>query len=548
MFKQSWPLCAFRNEPMKPRRIFWLASFVLFSVLKNCTLAIGDEPTSPLSFVRDIAPLLQSHCIACHRSGKSDGGLAVDTFSGLTATADSGVALVPGKSAESSFYTRLLEQDESVRMPQKAAPMTAEQIALIKRWIDEGANSDAEAGYVIQPSKSPLPIVATVKQHLTVSLPIVSPPLDCQVTYGPTAPIVALAFSPDGKQLAVGGYQQVQLWDLNAGNLTQIFSGHCGAVDSLCFSHDGAHLVAGGGIPGEIGEIKIWDIATGQAKCNLTPHKDSVYALALSRDGKWMASGGADSVVNIFDLVQAKQVHSIKEHAGWIYGLAFTADNQFLATACGDKTTRIFKVGEDWARQGKFEHTEPVWNVAFNSDGGQVAAAVGGPSDKSVKVHNRADGAVARTLGAHTANVLDVVWSEDGKWIATACEDKAGRIFDATNGALKFTLSGHAGAVYTTVLSPDGKRVATGDAEGIVRLWDAADGKLIATLAATNSTSTEWMMLTSNAYYTSSGQPGLQWHRAGQLIPSDQAQALLNKPEFVQNSLRAEVVAAPVLP
>jgi hypothetical protein len=116
---------------MKGRLGFVLAAIVLAPSYG------ADE--QPVDFARDIQPLLQAHCISCHGPSKARGQLRLDSETLAFKGGLTGKAIVPRKSGESLLVTLLLESDADLRMPQKAAPLPAAQIDLIRRWIDQGA-------------------------------------------------------------------------------------------------------------------------------------------------------------------------------------------------------------------------------------------------------------------------------------------------------------------------------------------------------------------------------------------------------------------------
>ncbi|MBI5693990.1 MAG: PSD1 domain-containing protein [Verrucomicrobia bacterium] len=97
-----------------------------------------------VDFGRDILPILSNHCLHCHGPDEKErkGGLRLDTAEGLRTPGKSGaVALVPGRSAESELYLRIRSphEDEVMPPPKAKKALSAEQVAVIQRWIDEGA-------------------------------------------------------------------------------------------------------------------------------------------------------------------------------------------------------------------------------------------------------------------------------------------------------------------------------------------------------------------------------------------------------------------------
>ncbi len=101
--------------------------------------ARGAEP-EPISYSRQVQPILAKHCFACHGPDDAESGLALDASETALALADSGfAAIVPGKSHESELIARVTAEDEGLRMPPEGKPLAAAEIAILKRWIDEGA-------------------------------------------------------------------------------------------------------------------------------------------------------------------------------------------------------------------------------------------------------------------------------------------------------------------------------------------------------------------------------------------------------------------------
>src|SRR5262245_5116804 len=99
----------------------------------------SDAPT--IDFARDVKPIFDAHCIKCHGPMKQRGGLRLDTRAALTG-GDSGALLVPGKSGESLLLKVVTHPNATERMPQNADPLSAEQIATLRAWIDQGARWD----------------------------------------------------------------------------------------------------------------------------------------------------------------------------------------------------------------------------------------------------------------------------------------------------------------------------------------------------------------------------------------------------------------------
>lgn len=112
-----------------------------------------------VSFSRDIAPILADKCFGCHvGAGQPRGGLNMNTIVGLLQGGDRGPALQTGKGADSLLVKKLKGTADGQRMPQAAAPLGNDLIALVEKWIDEGATYDGEDPQL------PLPTLVAVRE------------------------------------------------------------------------------------------------------------------------------------------------------------------------------------------------------------------------------------------------------------------------------------------------------------------------------------------------------------------------------------------------
>ncbi|MDE3259286.1 MAG: WD40 repeat domain-containing protein, partial [Gemmatimonadota bacterium] len=144
----------------------------------------------------------------------------------------------------------------------------------------------------------------------------------------------ALAYSPDGKRLAVAGSTGIWLYDTHSGDEVALHSGHKAWVSAVAYSNDGVSLASGG----VDGTIRIWDSASGQLKTTLGGHEASVTSVAFSPDGTTLASGSTDETVRLWHAASGELKVILEGHTGAVHSVAFSPDGTTLASGSTDET------------------------------------------------------------------------------------------------------------------------------------------------------------------------------------------------------------------
>ena len=110
--------------------------------------------TRPVDFVRDIQPILEASCVKCHGRGKSKGDWRLDTRETFLQPGESGPALAAGDSAQSRLIHLVAGTDPDEIMPQKGTRLTAEQVGLLRAWVDQGLKWPAEITFAKPPDRN----------------------------------------------------------------------------------------------------------------------------------------------------------------------------------------------------------------------------------------------------------------------------------------------------------------------------------------------------------------------------------------------------------
>ena len=274
----------------------WFSQAILVLSLASGLAAVAEEP---VSYSRDVLPIFRTNCCYCHKPGKAKGGLDLTTHEALLKGGSDGESIKAGNAKGSPLIENICGEEPD--MPKDGEPLLPGEIEIISRWIDQGAKADEAAnGGTSRPAQSPV----------YRSLPAVS----------------AMAFSPDGKFLAVAGRHEILLYHSDGSSIVARLAGDSPRLESLAFSRDGSLLVASGGAVSEFGEIQIWDPARGSLIRSIKASNDAFYGVSISPDNQRVAVGCADKLVRVFATGDGKETMRCDNHLDWVFGATFSND------------------------------------------------------------------------------------------------------------------------------------------------------------------------------------------------------------------------------
>ncbi len=425
-----------------------------------------------------VRAVFKKHCLACHNDDRERGGLDLSTIAGVKAGGASGPVVVPGSPDESLLYT-LAAQVETPKMPPNKPRIPQRELDLIRRWIEVGlaAGTDSAGKPATPvPTKVAAPAVASesvVTRDATGLLPgVPAEPLSRATA------ITALAVSPRTPLVAISGHRQVVLFhstDVTKSNDNALFRAFPfpeGDVFALRFSHDGALLLAGGGVGGLSGKVVGFEVATGKRVFELGDEQDVVLALDISADKSLVALGGPGRSVKVFRTATGELAMTLRKHTDWILSLAFSPDGLLLAS--GDRFGGL-QVWE--AESGKEFHTlrghvGPVHALGWSADSERVLSA---GQDGSLRFWEMHEGSTVAKWDGNVGGILAVECDAAGR-VVCGGRDKTVAVWDKTGSRLQ-TMS-MPDQIVKLGLSHDSAHVVAGDAAGNVAVFALDSGEL----------------------------------------------------------------------
>ena len=416
------------------------------------TLTLGAES----DFTSDVEPLLRKHCIGCHSRDDPGGDLVLETWDQLMAGGEHGPPVVPGKSAESLLLRVITGESRPKMPPGRRPPPSAAEVETLRRWIDAGAQKGSGRSRPVLEDIAPVPLLGEA-----------------------VLPVTGLAFSPDGRHLAVLRRHSMEFVDartLAPGSRREV---SVESLSALAYSRDGKFLIAAGGTPGLRGDVRIWRVRNGKLYGKLAGHDDAIHSLAISPDGERFATGSYDRTIIVHERRSRQALHRLSGHDGAVFALAWRSDGRVLASASADRTVKLWSVERGERLDTFSESSQGLHALAFSPDGRSLAA---GGADRRIRVWRLSDEAVegqndiVHSRFAHEGEVLALAWSHDGEHLLSAASDRSVKLWRSDTLTEIYVSADLPDWPSCLAFSPDSSSWAVGCLDSSVHLFETATG------------------------------------------------------------------------
>ena len=324
------------------------------------------------------------------------------------------------------------------------------------------------------------------------------------------SPIWSLEFSPDGKMLAVGKYQWVELWDLQTQTILHTYEPHAGEVRSLKFAAtkdndqetSALRLYAGGGLPAQTGEIRIWDVASEALIKSFELHGDTIESIALSPNNATLLTASMDEYSAVIDVTRLeetedridKQAKWLTQHVGRVLCTLYHPQGTYFVTGSEDKTIKVWNPKTFNVMVNFDANDDAVYSLAYSVNEGVIVSGSADTTVRTWRVTPAGDnediavgqdalemtGALVREYNGHqgavysvdAALVLPRRTNNQTAMIASGSADSSVIIWNLRSGNRYTTFDEATDAIYAVKFSPNGRFVAAGGRDGKVRLWN----------------------------------------------------------------------------
>lgn len=438
----------------------------------------GIEPAAvnlgrPVSYEQDIRDIFDFNCVACHNVGTAEGKLNLESVDAMIKGGKRGASIVPGKPDESLLYLAAARK-KAPHMPPlpnkvEAKALTPKELGLLRQWILEGAKTSGE-GASANINWQPIP-------------------KGMKASY-------ALAMSPWGETVAASRANQIHVVTLATGEEARLVDPGLNAIQfngqpmypngaaerdfvhSLAF-HPNGRMIASGGFR----VVKLWEqpanVQTGKLALGAVPS-----TVAINAEKGIAVFGTKQNSVLVQSLKDGAQIKKLDGHTAAVNGVAILADGAQVVSGSDDKTVRIWQVDNGQVVR-QFETPSPIKSLCLSGDGKQI---VTGHEDAKIRVWNVAAGeagkpeVVVKEIAGHNGPVTVLTTMlPPGPQVVSGCQDGNVRVIDITSGNAVKTM-GHGAPIASVAVRADGKVIASGSTNAGAKLWKFENQQMIAEL------------------------------------------------------------------
>lgn len=299
-------------------------------------------------------------------------------------------------------------------------------------------------------------------------------PLSPHAMQAHTWPVKMAVYSPDSKLLASAAADDtIVIWDAITCEILHTLTNHLGVVNSVSFSTNGLYIVSAS----DDKTVRIWNSKTGDLLQTLQGHTDIVKFAIFSLDGRYVVSASADKTIRIWDIATGLTIKILKGHSGKVNSVCFSSDGKSFITASDDSSIRVWD-----ATFAKFDpvdifNQKPQKTLSYPDHTRNIEA-----NGNRISIYSTGFEHLFYSFEAHSEEIRSISLSSDVKHIVSSSTDFTIKIWNAYDAKLLQAITIPVKDVINAVFSPDGRRIFVTMEDDQILIIDFATSRIIYSL------------------------------------------------------------------
>ncbi|MCA9213149.1 MAG: WD40 repeat domain-containing protein [Planctomycetales bacterium] len=280
-------------------------------------------------------------------------------------------------------------------------------------------------------------------------------------------PITAITFSPDATSVVTTSQSGIRVHRWPDLEVQQTIKPSAANLHAIAFSPDGTKLAVGGGNPSEIGLVEVFFWPDGKTIATFDGHEDSVRSVVWKNDQS-LFSTSIDREIKLWQLDKADALATLSGHSRSVNAACFTDDGKVLVTAGDDQSVRVWTAESGTLIRSLTQHTKPVHALAMRPAHTGLPMLASASADRTIRFWQPTIGRMVRYIRL-PSEPLDIAWTPDGSLLVAACEDGSVRIIDPIEVAIKHVDHAIDGWAYSVAVHPTENVALAGGTNGQIR-------------------------------------------------------------------------------
>ena len=281
-------------------------------------------------------------------------------------------------------------------------------------------------------------------------------------------PITAVRFAPDGKSVVAASQAGLHVFSWPGLKRQRTIKTAAPNLHCIAFSPNGKQLAVGGGNPSEDGSVEIFSWPAAKSLVTFQGHDDSVRSIGWQNNTQ-LFSASIDRQIKLWNLGKKdKAILTLKGHSRSVDTICLLKEGKTLVSAGIDQSLRVWDLPSGKLRRSLSQHTKPVHALALRPAEDGLPMVASAASDRTIRFWQPTIGRMVRYIRLDV-EPLDIAWLRNGSQVVAACVDGHIRVIDADEVKVTQTLPAINGWAYTLAVHPADGNIVVAGADGQIQ-------------------------------------------------------------------------------